>query len=68
MNIINTADSIVLPCQSVVQLWNSDAKGHYFSKINESFIDESGLVKKIILLNKELNPIYLIYHNLDQRI
>ena len=37
---VDTVDSVILPCQSVIQLLSADTKGTYFSENNENFLEE----------------------------
>ena len=53
---VSSVQSIELPCKSLLELLKTDTLGHFFSENNQTFIDESGLYKNIIHLDKELKP------------
>jgi hypothetical protein len=52
----DSIQSIELPCKSLIELFDTDTVGHYFTEGNQSFIDEIGLLKQISNLDKELKP------------
>ena len=62
---MDSIQSIELPCKSLIQLLKTDTQGHYFTENNQTFIEESGLYKKISDLDDELKPKYSIQKKYD---
>ena len=59
----DTINSIELPCNAVMQLFQSDINGLYFSENNSTFIDETILYKVFTNLDTEFQPKFITMSN-----
>jgi hypothetical protein len=62
---ISSVDYVVFPFQTAQKLFKRDAKSHYYTEKNETFVEDSGLIKNIQEVDDFLKPKFCIQTKYD---
>jgi len=62
---IASVDYVVFPFQTAHKLFMRDAKSHYYTENNETFVDESGLIKNMQEVDDFLKPKFCMQTKYD---
>ena len=62
---ISSVDYVVFPFQTAQKLFKRDAKSHYYTENNETFVEDSGLIKNIQEVDDFLKPKFCMQTKYD---